>query len=394
MFSFLNQLSVRHRIWMIVVLLIGGVMLDGVIDVLSLRDALWREKQQKTRELVDTAYGVLTHFRALEERGELSTAEAQRVAIATVKAMRYDKTEYFWINDLGTPYPKMIMHPIAPELDGRVLNADSYNNRATSLRSGTDVAFAPATGKRNLFVAFTEVVAHADDGYVTYMWPRPKADSALADRLYPKLSCVRKFAPWGWLVGSGIYIDDIDAAVRKHAELSLLMVCGVGVLLLVLASALAHSIIGPLRRTISTMHGIGQSDGGLAQRLPVEGNSEIAEFTRGFNEMLRRLELRDAELVRHREHLEDEVAQRTLALRETNVHLAQEQKKIEALLKKMEAAQNQLVQSEKLASIGQLAAGVAHEINNPIGFVHSNLGTLSGYVKDMIELIAAYEQLE
>jgi PAS domain S-box-containing protein len=67
-----------------------------------------------------------------------------------------------------------------------------------------------------------------------------------------------------------------------------------------------------------------------------------------------------------------------------------EQQKI--LNKRLEDASNQLLQSEKMASIGQLAAGVAHELNNPIGFVHSNLGTLDGYLHDLMTIIAAYEK--
>ncbi|HLO65227.1 MAG TPA: PAS domain S-box protein [Azonexus sp.] len=63
------------------------------------------------------------------------------------------------------------------------------------------------------------------------------------------------------------------------------------------------------------------------------------------------------------------------------------------LNKKLEEAHNQLLQSEKMASIGQLAAGVAHELNNPIGFVHSNLGTLDGYIRDLMDIIAGYDQL-
>jgi PAS domain S-box-containing protein len=69
--------------------------------------------------------------------------------------------------------------------------------------------------------------------------------------------------------------------------------------------------------------------------------------------------------------------------------LAQQKK----LNKRLEEANSQLMQSEKMASIGQLAAGVAHELNNPIGFVHSNLGTLDGYVHDLMAIIAAYESL-
>jgi len=89
--------------------------------------------------------------------------------------------------------------------------------------------------------------------------------------------------------------------------------------------------------------------------------------------------------------LEDKVAERTQALTEANQRLATEQRELTELLRKVEEAQSQLLQSEKMAAIGQLAAGVAHEINNPIGFVNSNLGTLKGYVERLLTVIGAYD---
>jgi len=89
--------------------------------------------------------------------------------------------------------------------------------------------------------------------------------------------------------------------------------------------------------------------------------------------------------------LEQRVEERTNALAEANQQLASEQAELTALLSKIEEAQQQLLQSEKMAAIGQLAAGVAHEINNPVGFVNSNLGTLKTYVGRLLDVIAAYE---
>ncbi|HJV25580.1 MAG TPA: ATP-binding protein [Aromatoleum sp.] len=74
--------------------------------------------------------------------------------------------------------------------------------------------------------------------------------------------------------------------------------------------------------------------------------------------------------------------------------LGRDKDELASLVKKMELTQSQLLQSEKMASIGQLAAGVAHEINNPVGFVNSNLGTLKGYVEDLLEVIDTYAGLE
>jgi PAS domain S-box-containing protein len=95
-----------------------------------------------------------------------------------------------------------------------------------------------------------------------------------------------------------------------------------------------------------------------------------------------------------RDKLEERVQNRTAELQTANSTLLAEKARQEVLIKKLEEAHNQLLQSEKMASIGQLAAGVAHEINNPIGFVSSNLGTLQRYVANLLKLLAAYELLE
>ncbi|MBI5110320.1 MAG: hemerythrin domain-containing protein [Rhodocyclales bacterium] len=98
---------------------------------------------------------------------------------------------------------------------------------------------------------------------------------------------------------------------------------------------------------------------------------------------------RNSELEATNQELEARVSARTTSLAEANARLSQEQNELRALLSKIEQVQTQLRQSEKMSAIGQLAAGVAHEINNPIGFVSSNLGTLTGYVKDLLRVIAA-----
>lgn len=89
--------------------------------------------------------------------------------------------------------------------------------------------------------------------------------------------------------------------------------------------------------------------------------------------------------------LEERVKERTSDLAAANIQLAREQEELTELLGKVEEAQQQLLQSEKMAAIGQLAAGVAHEINNPVGFVNSNLGTLKTYVGQLLNVITAYE---
>jgi two-component system, NtrC family, sensor kinase len=89
--------------------------------------------------------------------------------------------------------------------------------------------------------------------------------------------------------------------------------------------------------------------------------------------------------------LETRIAERTAELQQSNAKLETEQRELTQLLAKVEETQQQLMQSEKMAAIGQLAAGVAHEINNPVGFVNSNIGTLKTYTNQLLTVIAAYE---
>ncbi len=96
--------------------------------------------------------------------------------------------------------------------------------------------------------------------------------------------------------------------------------------------------------------------------------------------------------LRGRKQIEElQLARQIAALSEA---LQQEKNEHLALIDRLEEAHNQLLQSEKMASIGQLAAGIAHEINNPVGFVNSNIGTLQQYVLQLFKLLSAYEQRE
>lgn len=125
-----------------------------------------------------------------------------------------------------------------------------------------------------------------------------------------------------------------------------------------------------------------------------EVDSSTSALLSALHKLYHVLSVTNQDLAETNLRLEEKVLERTSELSTANAKLAAEQKELTALLKKVEDTRNQLLQSEKMAAIGQLAAGVAHEINNPIGFVNSNLGTLRGYTEQLIGVINAYENCQ
>jgi methyl-accepting chemotaxis protein len=289
MSAFLDRLSVRNKIWAMVLLFVAAILAGSIIDIGTARDILMAEKRLKTRHLVESAHSLLAYYHGLEKNGTLTEEAAKAQAMQALKAMRYERSEYFWINDFTTPIPKMIMHPTVPALDGKVLDAEKFNC-ATSMQAGIDGPVVETNGKKNLFVAFDEVAGKAGAGFVTYDWPKPKAGGGTTDALFPKLSFVMKFDGWNWLVGSGIYIDDVNLAIQQQAMRNMALVGVSGVLLLLLAVILARSITRPLDQTAGALHEISEGDGDLTKRLPEAGAGEIARLAEGFNRFVAKIQ--------------------------------------------------------------------------------------------------------
>ena len=211
----------RYRNWSIfskimiiplisLVLIIAGTEL---VVVPSISDWLMEQEMQKVRNVVEVAYQQFTEAANSVATGQSSVEDARKHVEAAVKQMRYSGTEYLWINDLGKLFPKMIMHPTVPALDGVVLDDPKFN-KATSMRDGRNGPVRKLNNM-NLFVAFNEVAERAGDGFVTYEWPKPVEAGGVTSELYTKLSYVKIFKPWGWIIGSGLYIDTFKAKVQK-----------------------------------------------------------------------------------------------------------------------------------------------------------------------------------
>ena len=256
----------------------------AIVTVASQKTDLLDERKLKTRHLVEAAYGVLDYFQQQEKLGVLAGDDARKAAADAIKALRYEGKEYFWINDLSAPVPKMVMHATLPSLDGKVLDMAKFNC-ATSTQEGSAGRVDTTDGKMNLFVAFNLVANKAGHGYVTYQWPKPKEGGGTTDETFPKLSYVKKFEPWGWVIGSGIYIDDIDVLYRQQAWRSGLIVLLLGAALYVISTVVARSIAQPIGAAARVMGEI-EASSDLSRRLPETGGAEVLGIARAFNKLL------------------------------------------------------------------------------------------------------------
>lgn len=146
------------------------------------------------------------------------------------------------------------------------------------------------------------------------------------------------------------------------------------------------------RATSDLLHHLGGAVFEVTSR-PQYLDSQIIGRVFGFQDITQRVQA-EASLRESRDQLEERVRVRTFDLNAANETLTQEKERQAFLITRLEEAQSQLIQAGRMASIGQLAAGVAHEINNPVGFVNSNLGSLQRYVANLLTLLAAYEQTE
>ena len=224
-------------------------------------------RMDATRQHVEVAHGVIAWAHAQEAAGTMTREQAQRAATGAVAKLRYDGGEYFWINDMQ---PRMVMHPIKPELDGK------------------DVGDMKDPNGLALFRAFVDTVRKSGKGFVAYQWPKPGSEQPV-----DKVSYVAGFEPWGWIVGSGVYVGDLQQAlVRRLAVLLGVVAVAIGI-----ASYLFLSFYrvmdGGLKET--SRHLRAMTDGDLTTSPAPWGRDEAAQLMielRSMQESLRGMVLR------------------------------------------------------------------------------------------------------
>ncbi len=355
----------------------------------AFRENLLDSKREMIHEITEITWGLLNQYEERVIDGELTREEAQKRAISRISILRYgpELKDYFWINDM---HPNMVMHPYRPDLDG------------------TDISdFADPNGKK-LFVEFVKVVQQNGSGYIDYMW-QWKDDP---NRIVPKTSYVKGFEPWGWVIGTGIYIEDVQEKINSITNYLYQICISIFALIIILSFYIiwngvyqdkkrvkAENAIRYLRNLLSNVINSMPSVlvGVDIDEKIIQWNKEAERITgiksgQALGQQLSDIlpiitkeitkikqAIKDREIKKHRitiqsNQIDTKISDITVYPLIANgvegavirIDDVTEQIKIEEMM----------IQSEKMLSIGGLAAGMAHEINNPLAGILQNIQVL------------------
>ena len=336
--NLLGNLNVKLKLYAI-----GGISFLGCLVILSvslfiLEQNLLGDRKEKTQHLVQSAYTLVNHFYKMEKSGQLSQADAQSAAISAVSELRYGEDDYFWINDMA---PKMVVHPLKPSLNGKDLSKTIDPNGVA------------------LFNEAVKTVKTGGEGFIEYAWEKPGHEEPVK-----KISYVQGFAPWGWVIGSGIYIDDVHQIFFQSA----INFGAIALVFLLIASVVAGLISNQLTRQISnlnsTMHSVRQS-GNLTLRTEPKGKDEIATMGQSFNHLLERFH----ETLGH-------VTQTVSTLDKTASEMGA------VTVQTSEGMQRQCTESEQLATAMEEMASTAHEVARSAATAETSARTASEYAEN------------
>jgi methyl-accepting chemotaxis protein len=279
-----------------------------------------------------------------------------------ISEMRYGPKgeDYFWINDMG---PTMIMHPVNPALDGKDLSTNKDPN-----------------GKL-LFVEFVRVCREKGEGFVDYLWPFPGRTDPV-----PKLSYVKLFEPWGWIVGTGIYLDDVDEAVAaKEAEIVSAIstqrnALTLAIVILIAVTALAvvfisRHITGPIVRASEMLKDIAQGEGDLTRRLKVESKDEVGEMAKWFNLFVENVQGIIGSVARNARQVNDASSELKMVSEEMSMGADQTSDKANAVA----------VASEEMSSNMNSVAAAMEEAATNVGMVASAAEEMTATITEIAQ---------
>ncbi|SBT09320.1 Methyl-accepting chemotaxis sensory transducer with Cache sensor [Candidatus Accumulibacter aalborgensis] len=217
----LHPWTIKTRLIILSAVAMLGLTVLGLDSLNDLRNTMLQDRKDKIQVLVEVAGGVISHFHELARNGALSDDDARKYAAETLRQMRYSGGEYFFVLDTQHHF---VMHPTKPELEGK---------NSAEMRD--------PNGKPLVQELVRTALASERGGTVDYVFAKPGSDKPVA-----KISYAAQFKPWGWVYGTGIYLDDVDRAFRSQAINALIIIALVLTLLAGVAVLIGRSVLRQL----------------------------------------------------------------------------------------------------------------------------------------------------
>ncbi|RKF15617.1 methyl-accepting chemotaxis protein [Alginatibacterium sediminis] len=230
------------------VMVVGLSLLQASMDIRQTRQQLYSSADSSLQATIDVAISLVSHYQAMEN--DIGIENAQALAIEAVADLRYQGNEYFWINDTQL---NLLMHPLRPENIGK------------NMRSSVD-----ADGKAH-WQAMLDVANKNGEGSVEYRFMHASLESPKS-----KMSYVKKVPGWDWIIGTGVYIDHIEAAVRQEIMTKLIFTLSmltIGLLILIPITRLMKRQLSAASDSIQLF-----SQGNYDTQVKVEGNNDLSEL--------------------------------------------------------------------------------------------------------------------
>ncbi|NVN86718.1 MAG: cache domain-containing protein [Rhodopseudomonas sp.] len=215
----LVKMTIGRKIYALIGLASAGLLGLTVLDSREMGSGLKQQKQIELKHMTELALSIVKQEQAAQGDGA-AVAEAQKRALTRIAALRYGNNDYFFVTDMQS---RMVMHPMSPKLDG------------------TDQSTSKDANGKLIFAEISDTVRRSGSGFVDYYWAKPGSE-----RPAPKLSYVEGFAPWGWILGTGVYIDDLDAQTWAATQRSLIASGIVLLITLVASTMMARRITSPI----------------------------------------------------------------------------------------------------------------------------------------------------
>ena len=372
MIKTLKDVSIAARAWSILGLFAVGLLANTLLNIDKSRQHMRENYERSVQSMVESAVGIAKHFHQQSESGVMTKAVAQARALEAITAMRFDGDNYIFVGDK----------------DGYQLATGVLSLLGTNIMDLQD-------SNGQYFVKELYQVASSGGGFVNYHWENPDKET-----LDPKTSYAVTYAPWGWMIGSGMNMVALQAVTQRSEITSLTYATGILILLSIVVGYFIKTITSPLKRTLRAMRTLSKGEGDLTQRLPEEGSKELIHLARYFNQFVASIQsimmnINDAglqvsasasQLSHSVHHIDDslnqqqndvdmlatamtemlatveEVANRTAEANEASRHAANETQKSHSIIQNNVAESNEL--AEQLSAAKLVVQKLATDANN------------------------------